>query len=1083
MKNSGKNNALARNLRTKICPVLFMALISILLFVNCTGIGLANEGTGNKVISTNKDLEEYFDSIYLNNQNMIIHYMSGPKATEESTQILKDSGINTVFSWGYSNEWKMLCDAYGLDYMPYIYERLPTDASPYLAPGTIPSCVTGMQYRDEPTYNEITAIEHLAENHGKYYPNKIFYVNCLGVFPDGELEYMNGHTYEEYVDHYCNTVFTHVTRNRYISTDYYPLEETIKTGWLRTYEVIAERARDYDAIFNFYVANTQHYNYRALTEDELRYMVNVGLAYGATSLSYFTYAYNPSNETGWMNGLVGTDGTTIYPTYYMAQTVNRELLSWDHVLTNFKWQRTQHIDGTLSTEKNPNFTACVYDVSSLKGIESVSANRDTIFSEFKGKNNELGYMITNFEDPALKRKDDITVTFENKNITKAIIFKNGVRSVVDIVDGKYDTQLGYGEMVFVIPYDLDEINGVYDVKPEAIGDPKEEAKGIYTVKFETYCDDKVSTQKINKNQNVVEPENPERAGYDFLGWYHDFVKYDFSSAVDKSFVLDAIWKPREDTSFNVNIYVEDDNGFIEKTEEYLQYFGDRAGVTDETLDVSYNAKQVLKHLGGDYCFDPKIQGSIVEANINGDGSTEFNLYFPKFEQPTILYNAGIGNTLSPTVTPTVITAHTYGDESYSILYSSTSSGDMCLSFNEQVLNMIPEGTKNITFYVYQEQQDGMSFNARLVTSVPWSQTPLGYLENGKWSQVMLSIDQFKECVDSTSRNKNISFMNWGPCNYYISGLYADSVPITPSSNSIINVTFDTDGGTSVSAQQIENGGKVTMPVTPEKWGYRLVGWYYNFKKFDFDYAVENDIELKAIWEPINSPEYQCRYTISVFAEDEDGTFIDKTLVCAKALGELKAHVGYVVNVSDSLGTIIDVLGGCYYLDKDIEYNVTTLEIKKDAANEFILYLRRFEMPETIPYHFTFDADFGKLTNATITGANVYDDQLYSYKITTVHADPRIIFDDSVLDLIPETATTVSFYVYHNAGEAVDFRMVQESPWESTVLVGLQSGVWGKVELTIEQFKACVESNDRTCWLGLSLWKANVDVYISNIIVS
>lgn len=64
---------------------------------------------------------------------------------------------------------------------------------------------------------------------------------------------------------------------------------------------------------------------------------------------------------------------------------------------------------------------------------------------------------------------------------------------------------------------------------------------------------------------------------------------------------------------------------------------------------------------------------------------------------------------------------------------------------------------------------------------------------------------------------------------------------------MVNVKFDTDGGSPVSRQIIEKGSAVKEPDTPTKEGYIFVEWQLEKEKFDFTTTVENDIVLHAIW--------------------------------------------------------------------------------------------------------------------------------------------------------------------------------------------------------------------------------------------
>ena len=52
----------------------------------------------------------------------------------------------------------------------------------------------------------------------------------------------------------------------------------------------------------------------------------------------------------------------------------------------------------------------------------------------------------------------------------------------------------------------------------------------------------------------------------------------------------------------------------------------------------------------------------------------------------------------------------------------------------------------------------------------------------------------------------------------------------------VTVTFDSDGGSSVKAQEIETGSKATAPANPTKSGYKFVEWQLNGKKYDFNTA-------------------------------------------------------------------------------------------------------------------------------------------------------------------------------------------------------------------------------------------------------
>ena len=68
------------------------------------------------------------------------------------------------------------------------------------------------------------------------------------------------------------------------------------------------------------------------------------------------------------------------------------------------------------------------------------------------------------------------------------------------------------------------------------------------------------------------------------------------------------------------------------------------------------------------------------------------------------------------------------------------------------------------------------------------------------------------------------------------------------------VFFDSDGGTKLDSVKVKSGTKVNKPKEPTKNGYTFVEWQLNGKAYDFDNAVNTDIELIAKWNKDAEPE-------------------------------------------------------------------------------------------------------------------------------------------------------------------------------------------------------------------------------------
>lgn len=73
---------------------------------------------------------------------------------------------------------------------------------------------------------------------------------------------------------------------------------------------------------------------------------------------------------------------------------------------------------------------------------------------------------------------------------------------------------------------------------------------------------------------------------------------------------------------------------------------------------------------------------------------------------------------------------------------------------------------------------------------------------------------------------------------------------TPNKPDSLTVTFDSNGGSAISSQHIENDNLVKKVLPPVRSGYIFDGWYYNGVEWDFDNdTVTKNITLVAKWIP------------------------------------------------------------------------------------------------------------------------------------------------------------------------------------------------------------------------------------------
>ena len=83
------------------------------------------------------------------------------------------------------------------------------------------------------------------------------------------------------------------------------------------------------------------------------------------------------------------------------------------------------------------------------------------------------------------------------------------------------------------------------------------------------------------------------------------------------------------------------------------------------------------------------------------------------------------------------------------------------------------------------------------------------------------------------------------------------------------VTFNSDGGTPVEAQTVNDGDRASEPNAPTREGYTFQGWWNGDAKYDFAQPVTGDLTLTAHWEQ-NAP---VMHTVT-FDTGEGGTPVD-----------------------------------------------------------------------------------------------------------------------------------------------------------------------------------------------------------------
>ena len=91
------------------------------------------------------------------------------------------------------------------------------------------------------------------------------------------------------------------------------------------------------------------------------------------------------------------------------------------------------------------------------------------------------------------------------------------------------------------------------------------------------------------------------------------------------------------------------------------------------------------------------------------------------------------------------------------------------------------------------------------------------------------------------------------------------------------ISFNSDGGTTISSQYVKPNATAKKPQDPVKDGYTFLGWFYQEKEFDFSTEITQNITLDAHWEFITygMPVIEIKLSSTSVNEDEYYTSMEE----------------------------------------------------------------------------------------------------------------------------------------------------------------------------------------------------------------
>ena len=350
----------------------------------------------------------------------------------------------------------------------------------------------------------------------------------------------------------------------------------------------------------------------------------------------------------------------------------------------------------------------------------------------------------------------------------------------------------------------------------------------YTVKFNGNGGSPVDSQEIFCNSTAIAPPTPNKAGYNFSGWYSDSLltsAFNFSTPITAAITLFARW------TINSNIISFNSNGGSSVSNQAVVYNFTATLPTPAPTKVGYSLAGWYSDslLMNPFSFSTPITGAITLY-----AKWILNTYTVSFisnggsavASQTIAYNSmAIQPTPSPTKTGYIFSGW-YSDSLLTTvfnfstpitatitLYAKWTTNAFTVSFNSEGGSVV--GTQAVAYNTTAAQP----------TPAP---TKMGYAFSGWYSDSLLT----------TAFNFSTPIM-------------ATIMLYAKWTTNTFTVSFNSEGGSVVGTQTVAYNTTAAQPTpAPTKMGYTFSGWYSDSlltTAFNFSTPIMATITLYAKW--------------------------------------------------------------------------------------------------------------------------------------------------------------------------------------------------------------------------------------------
>ena len=344
-------------------------------------------------------------------------------------------------------------------------------------------------------------------------------------------------------------------------------------------------------------------------------------------------------------------------------------------------------------------------------------------------------------------------------------------------------------------------------------------KKKYVINFDSNGGSFVLAQNVEDGSLLTMPTNPTKDGYEFLYWEYNGRQFDFSTKVTEDIILKAVW---------------------ESSEKYTITFDTDGGKAMEKILVNKNEKIVLLE-------EPEKEGYAFEYwSLDNN---KYDLETPVTEDITLKAN---WRKLTADELKNLVSVTFDSDGGSSVKTQKVTKGTKATK---------PTNPTRLGYEFVSWQLDDVDYDFNelvkdnITLKATWKKVntyTITFNSDGGSSVKEQVVNENSKATKPTDPAKdNYSFDGWYLNNtkYDFSKKITENITLVARWKELAKytVTFDSDGGDSISNQVVTEGQAVTKPTDPTRNGFTFYGWYLNNEKYDFNQKVTGNITLVAHW--------------------------------------------------------------------------------------------------------------------------------------------------------------------------------------------------------------------------------------------